>query len=512
MAKLQDNCSGGSLQEVIGRSVTLEPQENPRSARPDPGLFPRFGERKAQFLLKKRLRTLALGTLFFSSGAFFSHFSRATTQAESPYYLLDQLARVLVLIENDYVDPVDRGRLLEGAIKGMVSELDPHSSYLPADDYAIFQGDTEGRFGGIGVEVDFATDFVLIIGVIETSPAEKAGIKPGDRIVAIDGQSIRSKSPAALVKMMRGEPGSKVLITVRRDGVDDYLYFTLTRQVINVASVASKLLVGDIAYLRIKMFQHGTHTEILEHVGKLREQAPDGLRGVILDLRNNPGGLVNEATAIADEFLDQGVIFTTRRRGKVVDDVRARSGGALRGLPAAVLVNEYSASASELVAGALQDNRRATLVGASTFGKGSVQSIIDLPGGAGLRLTSLRYYTPSGRAIQAQGVKPDLIVAAAPGDYGIVREKNLQNHLPPDEGAERNWTPAVTELPADAKQGSIPTTETVDHGVARKTPTDPRGGPDKALDVAYQVVTGTYGKALPGSSSAAPSPNAPARP
>jgi carboxyl-terminal processing protease len=485
MAKLQVNFEAPPLREVNGPSVA--PAQSMKSRRTR--AFPRT------FSLRKGLRGALLGGLVFSAGALFSHLSRATTERESPYYVLDQLARVLVLVENDYVDPVDRARLLEGAVKGMVAELDPHSSYLPADDYVIFRGDTEGRFGGIGVEVDFATDFVLVVGVIETSPAEAAGIKHGDRIVAIDGQSIRGRSPTELVKMMRGEPGSKVLITVRRDGADDYLYFTLTRQVISVASVASKLLAGDIAYLRIKMFQHGTHTELLEQLGKLRDEADGSLRGVVLDLRNNPGGLVDEATAIADEFLEQGTNFTTRRRGKIVDEVRAAPGGALRGLPAAVLLNEFSASASELVAGALQDNRRATVVGATSFGKGSVQSIIDLPGGAGLRLTTLRYYTPNGRAIQAQGVRPDLTVAAAPGDYGIIREKNLENHLPADEGAERQWSPAVTELPKDANTGSVPTTETVDHGVARKAPTDPRGGPDKALDVAYQVVTGTYGKA-----------------
>jgi carboxyl-terminal processing protease len=444
-----------------------------------------------------------LAGLAFVAGALVSHLSQARTAAQSPYYLLDQLARVLVLVENDYVDPVDRSRLLEGAIKGMVAELDPHSSYLPREDYTIFQGDTEGRFGGIGVEVDFSMDYVLVIGVIETSPAEAAGIRPGDRIVAIDGQAVRGRSPADLVKGMRGEPGTKVLLTIRRDGVDEYLYFTLARQVINVASVAGSLLKDQVGYLRIKMFQHGTHAELLDQVGKLRSKAGT-LRGVVIDLRNNPGGLVDEATAVADEVLDKGVIFTTRRRDQIVDEVRAGEGGALRRLPVAVLLNEFSASASELVAGALQDNRRATVVGATSFGKGSVQSIIDLPGGAGLRLTTLRYYTPSGRAIQAQGVRPDLVVGAAPGDYGIVREKNLDNHLPAEEGAPREWAPTVTDFPENADAGSIPTTDDVDHGVVRQIPVDPRGGPDKALEVAYQVVSGTYGKKTQKSPAAKP--------
>ncbi len=484
---------------LAGRTPRLD-----RSARSARGA--RSGKRR------RLLGQAVLAGLIFSSGALFSHLSHATTTAQSPYYVLDQLARVLVLVENDYVDPVDRTRLVEGAIKGMVAELDPHSSYLPAEDYAIFQGDTEGRFGGIGVEVDFANDFVLIIGVIETSPAERAGIRPGDRIVAIDGQAVRGKSPADLVKAMRGEPGTKVLLTVRRDKVDDYLYFTLSRQVINVSSVASKLLQGNVGYLRIKMFQHGTHSEMLDAVGKLRAKAQAPLTGLVLDLRNNPGGLVDEATAVADELMDSGVIFTTRRRNQVIDEVRATEGGALRRMPVALLLNEFSASASELVAGALQDNRRATVVGATSFGKGSVQSIIDLPGGSGLRLTTLRYYTPSGRAIQAQGVKPDIVVGAAPGDYGIVREKNLENHLPAGENAPRNWSPTVTEMPEDADGGAIQTTDDVDHGVVRQIPENPHGGDDKGLEVAYEVVTGTYGQKAPKgaapASSAKPAPSA----
>jgi carboxyl-terminal processing protease len=435
-------------------------------------------------------RTLFLGACAFAGGAAAAEIARATTEKQNPYHLVGQLGRVLVRIENEYVDPVDRARLVEGAIKGMVAELDPHSSYLPAEDYTRFQEDTEGRFGGIGVEVDFTTDYVTVIAPIEGSPAEQAGIRPGDRILAIDNQSVRGRSPVDLVRSMRGEPGSKVLITVRRDSVDRFLYFTLERRIITVSSVASRLLSGGIAYVRIKTFQSGTHAEFLEHVGQLRMQAKGPLRGVLLDLRNNPGGLVNEASAIADELLPGGVIFTTRRRGRIVDEVRADEGGALRRGTAVVLVNEFSASASELVAGALRDNRRAMVVGAPTFGKGSVQSIEDLPGGAGLRLTTLRYYTPNGTAIQAHGVTPDLVIGAAPGSYGIVREKNLENHLAPVEGSLEQRVPAVIEVPADADGGGPRTTEDVDHGVAREIPEDPRTGVDQALKAAYEIAIG----------------------
>ncbi len=438
----------------------------------------------------RAFRTLLLTAAAFAGGAVSAELARARTERQSPYHMMDQLARVLVWIENEYVDPVDRARLVEGGIKGMVAELDPHSSYMAPEDYGVFQGDTEGHFGGIGVEVDFSTDSVVVIAPIEGSPAALAGIRSGDRIVAIDGQGVRDRSPADLVRTMRGDPGSKVLIAIRRNGVDQLLYFMLVRRVVTVTSIASKLLVGNVAYVRVKTFQSGTHTELLSHVGKLRAKAGGELTGIVLDLRNNPGGLVNEASAVADELLEGGVIYTTRRRGQVVDEVRADSAGALRKGPAAVLVNEFSASAAELVAGALHDQKRATLIGAPTFGKGSVQSIVDLPGGAGLRLTTLRYYTPSGQAIQARGVTPDLLIGGSPGDYGIVREQNLENHLPAVEGAFTETPPPVLTPPAKREPGAGPqTTEDVDHGVLREVPADPRGSPDKALAAAYEVVT-----------------------
>jgi len=444
----------------------------------------RFGRK-----MNGRGRTALLTLAAFAGGAFSADLARARTERQSPYAMVDQLARVLVWIENEYVDPVDRARLIEGGIKGMVAELDPHSSYMPPEDYGVFQGDTEGHFGGIGVEVDFSTDSVIVIAPIEGSPAELAGIRSGDRIIAIDGQSVRDRSPAELVRTMRGDPGSKVLITVRREGAERLLFFTLVRRVVVVTSIASKLLDGKIAYVRVKTFQSGTHAELIEHVGRLRRQAGGNFAGIVLDLRNNPGGLVNEASAVADELLEGGVIYTTRRRGQVVDEVRADSAGALRRGPAAVLVNEFSASAAELVAGALRDQHRATLIGAPTFGKGSVQTIIDLPGGAGLRLTTLRYYTPSGQAIQARGVTPDVLVGGQPGDYGIVREQNLDNHLPAVEGALTQTPPPSLTPPALRTAGAGPlTTDDVDHGVARDIPANPRGGPDVALAKAYELV------------------------
>jgi len=449
-------------------------------------------------LSRRTRRALELGLAALLGGALATFVQRtptaqAKTEWDNPYFPFQQLGRVLAWVENEYVDPVERRRLLEGAIKGMVAELDPHSSYLPPEDYGIFQADTEGHFGGIGVEVDFGDEYITIIAPIEGSPAALAGIKPGDRILAIDNQAVHGKGAADLVRSMRGEPGTKVLLTVRRKGQDTLLYFRLTRQVINVSSVASTSLSSGVGYLRIKTFQTGTHAELLEHVKKLRDAAGGRLAGVVLDMRNNPGGLVNEATAIADEFLSSGVIFTTRRRGKIIDDLRADELGALRRGPVVVLVNEYSASAAELVAGALQDNKRGPIVGAPTFGKGSVQTIVDLPGGAGLRLTTLRYYTPSGRPIQAQGVKPDVLVggASAALGYGVLKEGNLEGHLPAVEGA---LSPITTppEPPAGSREKG--NAEDTYLGMAREVPRDPEQGSDEALKIGYRIVTGTYGK------------------
>lgn len=441
------------------------------------------------------LRFVAWTLAAFAGGAATSHWAWATTAGESPYDVLGQMARVLVMVENDYVEPIERRRLAEGAIKGMVAELDPHSEYLPPSDYAIFQSDTQGRFGGVGVEVDFRDDAVTVIAPIEGSPAFRAGMKSGDRIVAIDNVGVRGKSPDQLVRQMRGKPGTKVLLTVRREGSTDLLYFTLVREVINVSSVSSKLLDGGVGYVRVKQFQSGTHAELLRAIAALRKENGGSLSGALVDLRNNPGGLVAEASAVADEMLDSGVVFTTRHRGKIVDEIRAARGGSLVRGPLVVLINEYSASAAELVAGALQDNRRATLVGAQTFGKGSVQSIVDLPGGAGLKLTTMRYYTPSGRAIQAQGVEPDVKVQAGivpDKSFGVVRESDLDNHLPA-EGPPGSATPSTPP----AVDGGAPEAGADDQthlGVARVIPDDPTGGPDVALSIAYQIVMGVLVK------------------
>jgi carboxyl-terminal processing protease len=347
----------------------------------------------------------------------------------------------------------------------------------------MFEGETEGKFGGVGIEVDARGDFVTVIAPIEGSPAERAGIRSGDQIVSIDGKPMRGERLDKMVGLMRGVPGSKVRVGILRPGRDKPFVVELTREVIKVKSVVAKRLDGDVAYVRLKQFQDGTHEELLRAVGQLRSASPAPLRSVLLDLRNNPGGLVDEAEAVADEFLGDGTIYSTRHRGKIVDEVKAHAGGAFATLPVVALVSEYSASAAELLAGALQDNGRASIVGATTFGKGSVQTIFDLPGGAGLRLTTMRYYTPSGHSIQALGIRPDVVVKGPddgkPAAVGVVRERDLEGHLVGEQGGASKAAQVVLKSDKPLEQS----------GVGRKeVPVDPDQGGDFALKVGYDML------------------------
>jgi carboxyl-terminal processing protease len=425
----------------------------------------------------------------FAGGAATSHLAHGRTQSTSPYDPFDQLAWVLVLVENHYVDPAERNKVVEGAIKGMVAELDPHSAYMTPQEYALFQSDTEGKFGGIGVEVDFKDDRITVLAPMEGSPAERAGIKPGDEIVAIDGKPVRGERLERIIPLMRGPEGSRVRLTLRRAGVSEPLQFDLTREEIHVSSIVGKRLDNDIAYVRLRQFQAGTHEELLLATAKLRAQSKRPLKGVLLDMRNNPGGLVDEAEAVADEFLDAGAIYSTRHRGKVIDEVKASTGGAFVSLPVVTLVNEYSASSAELLAGALQDNKRATVLGATTFGKGSVQTIFDLPGGAGMRLTTMRYYTPSGRSIQAQGILPDVRIESAkplgPGE--VLRESDLQGHLSAETGGGTGTKGNVAKRPTVKAAAE-------DSGPQRDVPNDPSKGTDFALATGYKLLLERMGQ------------------
>jgi len=424
----------------------------------------------------------------FAAGHFLSVSSpaEAAKNNESPHAAIEQLARVLVQVENRYVDPVDRDRLLLGAIKGMVAELDPHSEYFPPKEYGEFTSETTGKFGGVGIEVDGRGEYLTVIAPIEGGPAEAAGVKPGDEIVAIDGQDAKGLTLEKSVRLMRGDPGTKVVLTVRRPSENNKIIkIPLTRAEIRVHSVNWEALPNGVAWLRIKQFQEKTHDELVDAIGKVKGKLGGKIAGVVLDMRRNPGGLVNQSVEVADEFLDKGVIFSMRgQNGKTLEESRASSGGALVNVPVAVLVDEASASAAELVAGALQDSKRAIVVGVQTFGKGSVQSIFELPGGAGLKLTTARYYTPSGRSIQAQGIEPDIVVEASrvvDPKPNIQKEKDLPNALVAETGKDAgppDATPATSDAGGD---GGLP-------------PPFPGKKPDLEKDfqlrMAHQIVTG----------------------
>ncbi|HEX7665268.1 MAG TPA: S41 family peptidase [Polyangiaceae bacterium] len=406
----------------------------------------------------------------------------ASGAKDNPYAVTQMLGRVLAQVENEYVDPVERTKLTQGAIKGMVAELDPHSSYMPREDYTSFQQDTEGEFGGVGIEVDVRTENITVLGAIDGSPAKRAGIKPGDQVIAVDGEYVQNATFDNMLKKMRGAPGTHVKLTIKRKGDKEPMTFDLVRQIIRVPSVQSKMLAGGIAYVRLKQFQDHTHDELVRAAATLRGSGAEPA-GIVLDLRSNPGGLVDEATSVADEFLAGGQIYTMRHRGEIVDEARAHSGGAFANAKIVILMDEWSASAAELLAGALQDQGRAVVVGQNSFGKGSVQSIIDLPDGAGLRLTTARYYTPAGHAIQANGIQPNVLVKASKKDpsseYPELRERDLEGHLAAEERIAAPANQKVVEAPEKAV---LDPTELSD---VAETPT-----PDKdfMLSLGYQTL------------------------
>jgi carboxyl-terminal processing protease len=350
---------------------------------------------------------------------------------------LDVFARVLSYVESNYVENVDDRRLVYGAVKGMVRTLDPHSAFMTPDEFSDMRADTDGEFGGVGIEIDDDDGVLVVIEPIAGSPAARAGLVKGDRIVAIDGTSIRGKKDDSAGRL-RGKPGTQVKITVERAGWEAPRNFTLVREIIRVAATDSMMLAPGIGYIRIKQFQERTDQEVIAALEKIQAASPRGVEGVVLDLRGNPGGLLDQAVRVADVFLDKGVIVTTvGRGGKKLEEESAREHGTWGGFPMVCLVNGGSASASEIVAGALQDHGRAVLVGTQTFGKGSVQSVYEFEDGSGLKLTVARYLTPEGRSIQEKGITPDVVVEQLDAtklkdariDSGGQRERDLQGHL-----------------------------------------------------------------------------------
>jgi carboxyl-terminal processing protease len=334
------------------------------------------------------------------------------TNTSETYRLINLFGEVLDRIRTDYVEGVDERKLIEDAINGMLSALDPHSSFMGAKSFRDMQVQTRGEFGGLGIEVTMENGFVKVVSPIDETPAARAGLRPGDFVTHIDNDPVLGLTLQEAVEKMRGPVNSNIKLMIRRGAADPF-EVTLTRAVIRVQSVRSRV-EGDLGYIRITSFTEQTESGVKNAVDRIKQQAGNKLRGVVLDMRNNPGGLLDQAIAVSDAFLDKGEIVSTRgRRGDEAQRFNAKPGDLLSGLPIVVLINGGSASASEIVAGALQDHRRAILLGTRSFGKGSVQTIIPMGNQGAIRLTTARYYTPSGRSIQAQGIDPDIVVEPA---------------------------------------------------------------------------------------------------
>ncbi|WP_028008400.1 S41 family peptidase [Solimonas flava] len=324
---------------------------------------------------------------------------------------LQTFVEILNRVKADYVEPVDDKTLIENAVRGMMAGLDPHSAYLDKDEYQDMNVVTTGKFGGLGIEVQMQNGFVRVVSPIDDTPAAKAGIQPGDLIVKIDDTPVKGLSLSDAVSKMRGEPGTKVQLTVVREGESAPKIFDLKRETISVASVRSRMLDGDLAYLRISSFTTETSASLEKEFAKLKKDAKSPIKGLVLDLRNNPGGVLDAAVKVSDAFMTQGPIVTIKGREPGAQrEFDATAGDLLGGAPIVVMINGGSASASEIVAGALQDSHRAVIVGSRSFGKGSVQTILPLSNEGAIKLTTARYYTPSGRSIQAEGIEPDVAI------------------------------------------------------------------------------------------------------
>jgi len=368
--------------------------------------------------------------------------SQSSTNDET-YRQLSLFGDAFQLIRDDYVEEVDDKTLISNAINGMLSALDPHSNYLPDDDFKKMQERTRGEFGGLGIEITMEDGYVKVVSPIDDTPAFNAGVQAGDLIVQIAGQDVLGMTLAEAVELMRGPVGSDIDITIRRKD-DQFIDITLTRDVIKMRSVRHESY-GKVGYIRITTFSEQTTPGLEKAVAELQAEHGNDLQGVILDLRNNPGGLLREAVSVSDAFLEKGEIVSTRgRQGNQNSRYFAKSGDLLDGLPLVILINSGSASASEIVAGALKDHKRAVIMGTRSFGKGSVQSIIPMPGHGAIRITTARYYTPSGVSIQSTGIAPDIDVELAVVENletGAVREEDLRGHLENNAEGQSN-TPA----------------------------------------------------------------------
>jgi len=374
-----------------------------------------------------------------------------TTNTAETYKELNLFGDVFEKVRSDYVDEVSDDTLIEGAINGMLTSLDPHSNYLNAKNFNDMKVQTRGEFGGLGIEVSMENGLIKVVSPIDDTPAARAGLKPGDLITHLDGNPVQGMTLPEAVEKMRGPENSEVTLRIRRTGKDPF-DVKLVRAKIKIQSVRSHMEGDTIGYVRITSFTEQTDVGLANAMKNLKQQAGNKLTGVVLDLRNNPGGLLDQAVAVSDAFLDKGEIVSTR--GRRADDAQrynAHTGDITGGLPMVVLINGGSASASEIVAGALQDHHRAILLGTRSFGKGSVQTIIPLPGHGAMRLTTARYYTPSGRSIQAKGIDPDIAVEAAKIDHPAADADQKKTDSKDDDSAVEQGSvdPTIMGTPDD---------------------------------------------------------------
>ncbi len=372
--------------------------------------------------------TLIFGQMVFAD--------RSPTEPDLPIDDLRAFSEIFGRIKSSYVEPVEDKELIENAIRGMLSGLDPHSSYLDLDGFKELREGTSGEFGGLGIEVSMEDGFVKVVAPIDDTPAAEAGVEAGDLIIRLDDKPVKGMSLNDAVDIMRGEPGSTIQLTIIREGEDKPLVLELTRAIIKVKSVKFETLEPGFGYLRISTFQSPTGQSVRDAISELKKNNNNDLKGLVLDLRNNPGGVLDAAVEVSDAFIDKGLIVYTEGR---IDDAdqkfQAKPGDMLNGAPIIVLINGGSASASEIVAGALQDHKRAVIVGGKSFGKGSVQTVMPLTNDTAVKMTTARYYTPNGRSIQADGIEPDITIegikvsAQEDNAFTPLREADLTRHL-----------------------------------------------------------------------------------
>jgi carboxyl-terminal processing protease len=388
---------------------------------------------------------------------------------QDDYENLEDFASILAMVRRHYVDDVTTQRLVDGAIRGMLTSLDPHSAYLPPDAFKELQVDTRGSFGGLGIEITQRDGVLTVVSPIEDTPAFRAGVVAGDQIIKIDEELTKDMTLMQAVKLMRGPKGTSIHLTIRREGATEWVELDVVREVIRIKSVKYRTLEPGYGYLRLTQFQERTAGEAIKAIDTLAGDTPGGLQGLVLDLRNNPGGLLSQAVSVSDIFLDSGmVVYTEGRMDNEAQKFFAHKNNSRTDFPMIVLVNGGSASASEIVAGALQDHRRAIVLGTQTFGKGSVQTILPIQAEdsadskSAIRLTTARYFTPNGRSIQATGITPDIImeprIPVDDEEKGpqTIRERNLPRHLENGVETPREGGSKKPDAMADTSEESPP--------------------------------------------------------